>query len=312
MSYPQSYGNYVKDVIELLINMEKDDLIILNYNPLFPLILIAPPTPYPLIAHLYPHIASIPPLGIGYLSSFIKHKGGYDSIIFNLYLEIIRDVNPSIIGFSTMTETFKNGVRLAKIIKETFQNVKIVFGGPHVTFLDFETLKKYPFIDIVVRGEGEITFLEIVSKILDGDKDLSQIKGITYREGEEIIRNKSREFIKNLDEIPFPNREVRDIDGFFDLVPVQQMVISSRGCPGACKFCAATAMSGGKIRYRSIPNVIEEILLITYNKKDDKSIFFGDDTLTADVKRFSELKELCIEMKESGCYGIQFGVESGS
>ena len=307
----------------------------------FDIVLIAPPTPYPLISHLYYTVAVIPPLGIGYLSSYLREKAGYKTLLLNLYpgirnkkelLKIITDANPKIVGFSTMTETFKNGVRIAKEIKKVLKNVKIVFGGPHVTFLDKETLENYEDIDIIVRGEGEDTFLELACKILDGDGDLSNIKGITYRVEKRIFRNMSQSFIKDLDKLPFPDRDFVDIDGYYRIVKPAKMVITSRGCPGACRFCAATAMSGGRFRLRSIDNVMEEIMILT---KDDeiKHIFFGDDTLTADVGRFlrliSELKrynikwhaesrvdiitkELCKEMKESGCVALQFGVESGS
>ncbi|MEO0271418.1 MAG: radical SAM protein [candidate division WOR-3 bacterium] len=310
-------------------------------NQKYNIFLVCPPTPYPLLSHIFYTTSIIPPLGIGYLSSYLNKMIGIKALLLNLYpglknkntfLNLIKEHKPKIIGFSVMTETFKNGVRLAKIVKDNFPGIITIFGGPHVTFTDIETLENYPFIDIIVRGEGENTFLELTEKILSGRRDFSDIKGITFRLEDKIIRNKGREFIRDLDKLPFPDRDIIDIDGYFSVVKPVQMVITSRGCPGACRFCAATAMSGGIFRLRSIDNVMEEILEITY-RKDEKNIFFGDDTITANLDRFLKLikelkkhnikwnaesrvdiitRELCKEMKESGCIALQFGVESGS
>ena len=131
-----------------------------------------------------------PPLGILYISAYLKREG-YNSVLIDQHatkipttkvLEKIKKIDPEIIGFNTLTD-INMGLRatfIAKIIKQWNPNVKIVFGNRHATFNHDRLLKKYPSIDICVRGEGEITFHELV-KAIEKNKDLKSVLGITYR-----------------------------------------------------------------------------------------------------------------------------------
>lgn len=304
--------------------------------------LISPPSPTPGVPQLLQFLGSRSQLGLGYIASLLE-KNGYTVKCLNLYLGL-RDIRkfeqfllenkPKIIGFSTMTETYKNGVILSRIAKNLLPDTKIVFGGPHVTFLYQEALSEES-IDIVVRREGEYAMLELADLFILKKGNIENIIGICYKSKlNRIVRNPPRPALKNLDMLPFPKRVMSDLDGMLssEYKTGVYSIITSRGCPGNCKFCAASALSGGKYRHRSVENVIEEIKLLMAQKRK-LFLFIQDDTFTADIER---LKQICKEfkkldikwsaesrvdvmnkavaklMKDSGCVGLQFGVESGS
>lgn len=344
------------DVLNLLEEWNYNQLIIKNYNPLHSfseynedklydieieneevdVLLIAPPSPNPTTG-MNVKIQGTFPVGIGYISAYLKQHG-YKVEVLNLWLKevneitlrnIISKANPKILGVSSMTDNFLNGVTIAKIAKEIDENIVTIFGGPHVTFTDKESLENYDSIDLIVRNEGEYTVLELADLFIKNKGNIEDIKGITYRRNNEIIRNQRREMIQDLDSLPIPDRSG------FDFANSMVGVQTSRGCPGACIFCVASTMAGGKYRVRSAENVVKEIEYL-YNK-GARSIFFQDDTFTADLGRLREILSLIKskgldidwsaesrvdivdsdpdifkEMKECGCSSLQFGVESGS
>lgn len=343
------------DIINLLQQWQYNELIIFNYNPLhafseykedilyeysidedIDILLIAPPSPNPTTG-MNIKVQGTFPLGIGYISSYLK-KFGYKVGVLNLWITetneksieyLISRLHPKILGISVMTDNFLNGVTISKIAKKVNKDIVIIFGGPHVTFSDSETLLNYPEIDLIVRNEGEITTLELANYYIKGIGTLNDILGITYRNGEEIIRNKVRKLIKNLDELPLPDRA--NLDFTRSMIGIQ----TSRGCPGACIFCVATTMAGGYYRVRSAENVVDEIENL-YNQ-GARNFFFQDDTVTADTTRLNEILNVLEErnlsinwsaesrvdvvdkepdifkrMAKAGCTNVQFGVESGS
>jgi len=300
---------------------------------------IVPPTPLPISTIFLRAISEYTPLGIGYIDSLLT-KNGFKTSIKNYYLGVpnkaelentLKDIKPKVVALTAMTEMFNNAYKIAKICKEILSKVTIVIGGPHVTFLDTKILEEYECIDIIVRNEGELTFLELMQNLINNNISLSNIQGITYRNGNAIIRNPPRALINNLDTLPFPNRYTNEES--FSKHEKTIGIISSRGCPGRCIFCSAAAMSGGAYRKRSPENVIEEIESLAM--KGNKRFFFMDDTITADVVRFekicnllkklnltwtcesrvdviSENEELPTLMYNAGCRSVQFGVETGS
>ena len=298
---------------------------------------ISPPSPKPTSWAFFQNVGSRPLLGIGYIMAVLETRK-YTTDVLNCYLGI-RDVNafrrrirqsdPKIVGITCSTDTYKNALLLAKIIKQLNQDIQIVVGGPHVTFTDRDTLK-HDCIDYVVRHEGEFSMLELADCIIRGEGDIQKIHGISYRIGDKIVRNPSRKLIGNLDSLPVPKRIASN--GNMQ-TPDYVGIISSRGCPGRCIFCSAGAMSGGQYRMRSATHVFDEILY--YYKKNIYSFKFYDDTLTADINRLntlcdlmgrihlhwsaesrvdvvSEDKAIFRKMSKAGCQSLQFGIESGS
>lgn len=360
-----------RDIIVLLKRLDKDDLIILDYNPLNPykelrtleriekverkmvranfkdkkqqneIFLIVPPSPLVYPRMFIQYLTGQNPLGIGYIAALLQ-KEGYHVSCLNLYLglknleylkNLITQSQPLLVGISTMTENYQNGLRLANAVKSIHPKSTVIFGGPHVTFLDEEVLLENNCVDIVVRREGEFTMLELANYFIRGKGSLNDIRGITYKHnGSKIVRTAGRSLLKDIDALPFPIRDIPDLDGILLPKEVRQIIITSRGCPGRCKFCAASALSGGKYRMRSVNNIVNELIDLKRKNKIE-TISFGDDTITADLSRLFTLcdamknigikwsgesrvdamtNDLAITLANSGCVGLQFGVESGS
>ncbi|MFC1668549.1 B12-binding domain-containing radical SAM protein, partial [Chlamydiota bacterium] len=224
---------------------------------------------------------------------------------------------------------------ITRFIKEVDKSIKVVFFGIHVTALDKECFQKHPYIDFIVRGEPEYTIRDLACAIRD-KTPLSKVKGVTWKENKTIIKNEEREFIENLDQLPFPAWDDVNID--FYTMPISGeiflLVMASRGCPHSCTFCAAHTLYGKKRRYRSAERIAEEI---TYNKNRFKvsSFLFWAEGFVAQKKKVFEVCDEIIKtdlkvrwvansradtvdlmllkkMHEAGCWMIGYGIESGS
>jgi anaerobic magnesium-protoporphyrin IX monomethyl ester cyclase len=232
------------------------------------------------------------------------------------------------------TTRYPVSLKIAERAKK--RGVDVVMGGPHVTFFDEETLST-KWVDYVVRGEGEYIMLDLVRHLSNG-KSLEEIKGISYRFQNRIIKNPPAPFVKDLDSIPFPARELLPLDRYTNTLygRYSSSMITSRGCPFNCEFCSCSAFSGIKWRTRSIENILKEIDLL-YNKYGYRAINFLDDNFTLNPKRVTELCEKIIRrswdlfwyafsrvdaivknermiqlMKKAGLSQIFIGFESGS
>ena len=247
-----------------------------------------------------------PPLGLAYLASYLKEKIGFDNIIIvdkvtNPIKSILKQ-NPDIIGISSCTSEFEKAKQIAREIKIR-KNIPIILGGPHITVLPNLLTNSF---DIGVIGEGEETLKEIMENFLKNKKLelkwLKKIKGICYHANNEIKINKRRELIKNLDSIPLPNRDLFDMEGYY-LKPRRAgataklsratHIITSRGCPYRCVFCASSAFWKG-IRFSSAERVVEEIKLLVKKYKVEE-IAILDDLFPADLERLRKIVELLEE-----------------
>ncbi len=233
-----------------------------------------------------------PPLGVGYIAGVLQ-KEGYKVKVLDLNVETIKISSIpyqdfDIVGISTDTTRYPLAINIAKYAKA--KDCKVVIGGPHTTFLDKETLET-GFIDYVVRGEGEYILLDLI-RALEGKKDISDVKGISYIKDGELIRNPNAELIKDLDSLPFPARNLLPMDRYTAKLDgtYATSLVTSRGCPFNCSFCSASAFSGVEWRSRSVNNIIEE-LEILHKKYGYKAIAFFDDNFTLNPKRVTELCE---------------------
>jgi radical SAM superfamily enzyme YgiQ (UPF0313 family) len=283
------------------------------------------------------------PFGTTYLASFLE-KNNFSIKILDLSVRNMKDneilkyigkIKPKKVGISCMSVHVKFADNLSKKIKQNFKKTQVILGGIHPTALPEQSVKYFKYVDLFVIGEGELTALEI----MQGKKPES-IKGLAYMKNKKVKINPPREFIENLDMLPFPARHLLpDIKNYklgFDWEgrTPSATLFSSRGCPFNCIYCASKVMWKRKVRFISAKKVLEEIDLLV-NKYGIKEILFYDDHFTLNKKRlYNVCNELikrkynltwcCLSrvdnidfrtaklMKKSGCHMINFGVESGS
>ena len=192
---------------------------------------------------------------------------------------IVQNFKPSIVGITMNTFQTKSTKEVSKIVKEADEHILIVVGGPHPSALKLRIFDDFPYIDIVVIGEGEHTFLEIVE-----GKELEKIKGICYKNK----ATEPRPLAKDLDYIPLPNLDLVDFnkDKFAGTDPVgarpTMYIMASRGCPFQCIFCNKSVW-GNTVRFRKPELIVEEIKWL-HGKYGVKEIFFQDDTFNLNRK----------------------------
>ncbi|HIJ94839.1 MAG TPA: radical SAM protein [Desulfuromonadales bacterium] len=286
----------------------------------------------------------MPPLGIMSIAAVLEQHG-IPARILDCYAaplsaeaiveEVVR-IKPDIVGFSCTTSSYLEGYRVAELLKERCPEIITVAGGAHACTMGPALLDSFPALDYLVIGEGEQTMLELAQS---GGQNVEQIPGIAYRKNGSGTLTATRELIADLDELPFPAYHL--LPGFpqrytlplfsFPTAP-NTSIISSRGCPYACSYCDRSVFSRG-FRFNSPDYIIEHIAMLS-SRYGIRHVFFYDDLFTFDrkrVARFCELKEQrglkvtynCIArlehvdqellelLKRSGCWQVNFGIESG-
>ncbi len=334
------------------------------------------------------------PLGLEYLAAMLKNNGYNVKIldclvenwkkfskIDNMYhlgitedqvKEKISKLNPNVVAVtSQFSSQHENANKIINIAKEIDKNIVTIIGGSHPSTSPIKTIKENPNIDFLVYGEGELTFVDLLDHLDNPEK----VEGIVYRKNKKIKKNKPRPLIKDIDSIPFPDRDLvplKEYSNFFlpklrkyflnkpladwpiipklyyyygkfneifrnkkPRLPVSS-IISSRGCPNDCYFCAIHKVWGNTYRMRSAKNVLEELTILS-KKYGVKEIFIEDDNFTVSKKRTIEIckgvierkldltfnarsgiypntmdKEVLYWMKKAGFYRLMFGIESGS
>lgn len=288
-----------------------------------------------------------PPLGLAYIASYVRKYGDYNDIIIadkeNLLKRVLSE-KPDIVGISTTSEDFSKARDLAGKIKERLE-IPAVIGGPHITLLP-SNLKKSNF-DVGVMGEGEQTMLELMQSYEKhgelNKKRLGKIDGLVFQNSSKIKITKKRELIRPIDKIPFPARDLLNMDfystprktTFGRRLGVYGTIMSSRGCCYDCVFCASHAF-WKSYRSHSPEYVIEEIKEMVKKYKVD-AIMFWDDLFMLDKRRLKKIVELvekeglnrklhftfetranlvtdevCTLLKRMNTSSLLFGLESGS
>jgi anaerobic magnesium-protoporphyrin IX monomethyl ester cyclase len=280
------------------------------------------------------------PLGLAYLAAVLE-KGGYELTVFDcpalgidhkkLGVELA-SFEPNMVGITSVTPTIKSALSAAHVAKETCPNAVVVLGGPHATFMDSQILSEHPDIDVVVRGEGEETILELVRHVFDSG-DLQAVSGISFRKNEQIIRTPNRPFIQKLDELPRPAYHYFSLNRYQFFGRVILPIMTSRGCPFQCSYCVSSRMVGKMFRARSPTNVVDELEWLR-DVHGAGAFSFYDDAFTYDKKRAIEIceeirnrnigipwdcqtrvdqvsKEVLVKLRDADCQLVSFGAESG-
>lgn len=244
-----------------------------------------------------------PPLGILYLSSYLKKHNYLNIELFEAdkyqddyeirLKKTLQSYKPDIIGISAITAESISAHKIADIIKKFNKKITTIIGGPYPSHYP-SYVAKDENIDFCVIGEGEITLLEIINYIEKTGTDIKEIDGIVYKNNSNIIINKPRQFINNLDEIPIPDWDLIDFDTYKNYIPQTPLlygekygiILTSRGCPWHCTYCHS--IFGKNFRAHSPNRVIEEIEIL--NKKYGiENIEITDDIFNLNLKRAKDI-----------------------
>lgn len=260
-------------------------------------------------------------VGLGYLSAYLKqHNHEVQTIevkeenIFHCETYLDQFSKCDLVGFTTTCITMKSVAQIAFEIKKRYGSLHISCGGHMATFSGYDILQMYPQFDSVIRGEGEITFSEL-AEALESKRDLSGIKGISYRKDGRVVQNEDRALISNLDSLPFPDRDQFELHNRnFQYLRIS----SSRGCLGHCGFCSSfvgRTQKGPRWRGRSPKNVVDEIETLV-NKYNFRTFDFVDSTFEDPGKEGKQrIREIALEIINRGLkiyYNCCFRAENWS
>jgi anaerobic magnesium-protoporphyrin IX monomethyl ester cyclase len=275
------------------------------------------------------------PLGLSYVAAVLE-KNGVEVQVLDLLVsqyseEKVRrcmaEFSPEVVGITAVTMNYPASSNILKLCKRFDENVITVIGGPHVTFCAEQTLREAPWIDIVVLAQGEYTMLDIVS-----GKKPPEIAGLVFRDGDGMVTTGDRPWIENLDELPLPARHLFPL-AKYRAFNAGGSLITGRGCPFNCIFCAGHRMTGRRVRLRNAKSVVDEMQMV--QELGFKEIYIEDDLLTFNHAHVNAIcdeilsrnlkirwnafsrvdtitRELLKRMKGAGCYGLVYGVESGN
>jgi len=286
------------------------------------------------------------PLGISYLASYLMREypelnvGILDAQVQSLnYYSMLKKITErkwDIIGIGYWTVQEQVAHNLTRGIRSACPDTVIVHGGVHPTIFPEDSAE---VADYVVLNEGEITFAELVDAVRH-DRPVDGIAGIAYKKDGEIVQTEPRPFIEDLDSIPFPAWELLPLEIYKNPLHVvggeRMPIVGSRGCPYECAFCCSPLIWKRKVRWRDPRKVVDEMIALR-DQYGFCYFHFWDDNMTLNVKYVTGLCNILIEedlgfkwigldraehlnrhpellklMKDSGCVGIEVGVESAN
>jgi radical SAM superfamily enzyme YgiQ (UPF0313 family) len=258
--------------------------------------------------------------------------------IYDESVERILDEQPDLVGISVQSTTFPAAIQLAQKIRDKGSDVKVVLGGHSVSFADRLTLDRFPFIDAVVRGEGEETFKALV-QAYDAGITVRGIPGVTFSDGGETVRNPDRMLIEHLDDLPLPDyRLAAPFDVYRDSCHIPRSIAIlevGRGCPHHCIYCSESLMWRRRIRQFSPSRIVAEMedlhknygaecFLLAYDQFTANRSFvesFCHGVMEAGlnhlpwycISRLDTVDGAVLElMKKAGCESMCYGIDSGS
>nr|MDO8115588.1 radical SAM protein [Candidatus Sigynarchaeota archaeon] len=284
------------------------------------------------------------PLGLAMVASVLQRAGHevmvFDAMADKLNMHVlakrIKQFNPAMIGITTNVSYGWKAVLTGRWLKRALPGATVVFGGPWAT-TEHDTILKQHAADVVVRGEGELTIVELADAIQRGEKYFASVKGIAFLQDGNVVVTPSRELITRLDDLPFPDWKLFPKSTKYNIGFKGERhfpVMTSRGCPFDCINCSKF-VHGYAIRNRSIDNVIAEIKYLKAEFNANEVVFI-DDAFNFDIERVEALCDeimklefkvhircpsiradrvtprVAWKMKLAGVYDAAIGIESGN
>jgi radical SAM superfamily enzyme YgiQ (UPF0313 family) len=267
-----------------------------------------------------------------------RRKPALNRCIYAACARMILDKSPDVIGFSAQCTTYPAVIRIAEKIKKIQPSVTIVVGGHNASYVDASTLRAFPWVDAIVRGEGEITLRELVDAY-DAGKQLEDIDGLTFRRGRKVIRTRDREFIADLDELALPDYSLADpLEVYREACGLPRsiaIVEAGRGCPHRCIYCSESMLWRRRTRTFSVSRMIREMctlrdrhgaecFLLAHDQFTANRAFVTDFCTRVIARDLHRLPWYCISrldtvddsllrlMREAGCESMCYGIDSGS
>ncbi len=285
------------------------------------------------------------PIYLSYAVSVLEKSGFEVEFIDGIAEELsisdfvgaVKKTGADIVIIECSTPSIRYDLLTAEKLKAEISDIFVVLVGSHPTFFHKRILMENEFVDVICRGEFDLTVRDIAVALSNGG-ELREIKGISFRDGNGVHITEERPLISNLDELPFPARHIVKIEPYLAGICTGNRpttMVSSRGCPYKCVYCLWPRTLYGRVfRARSPGNVVDEIEQLVKEYHVDE-IYFDDDCLTLNKKRLLKIcelikerdidvkwicqsrvdtvdEEMLKEMKEAGCHYMEFGVESGS
>ncbi|WP_165054840.1 MULTISPECIES: B12-binding domain-containing radical SAM protein [unclassified Adlercreutzia] len=286
-----------------------------------------------------------PNMGIAYIAAAVEAVGRSVRIIdanaLHLSLDELHDavrrLDPDVVGVTATTTTLMDAFDAVRAARRACPGALLALGGIHASRFPRETLAECAELDLVCVGEGEETFVELLDAIEGGARDFAGVRGLAFRDGEgAIVLTPERPCIQDLDALPFPARHLLPMELYASGGHPHRTasIVSSRGCPFGCKFCAAPFIGGSRYRKRSAESILDEIGEIV-EKFHMNSFEFVDDLFTLDKRRVMDICDGIVErgyevnwtcsaradtvspemlraMAGAGCRIVYYGIESGS
>ncbi len=282
-------------------------------------------------------------LGLAYLAGFIRSKGHTVEILDASFLRIdekglasaLRERRPDLIGITAMTHEIPRARKIAARARVLFPRTPIVIGGPHATARPAETVREIPELDYAVAGEGETPMQLLLEKLDGGDRDVSAVPGLAFRDGAQVVYTGPQKEFFDLTTAPGPAVDLYYGDGWFADHPKNEYrIYASRGCPFQCAYCMRVL--GSRVRWRTTASVLEE-WETAVRRYGARVVFFHDEIFLYDNPHSHAIldgvigtgiqhhavfnamthvrlvnEEILRKAKEANCYKICIGVESGN
>lgn len=287
-----------------------------------------------------------PPLGVLYCAGMLINAGVDVSVLDQAarglsseqVLKWLKKEDPDVLGFSVLITSYWEALNLARLAKEENPNLLIVFGNYHATFNAERILRKYPFVDVIVRGEGEHVLPELV-RCVKKKRSFEETASLTFRNNGHVVSTPDAPLIGNIESLPIPDRDLAETEYTSEIFGIKvatrrfTSIISSRGCPFRCAFCGCRNFARGVWRPRSVENIMKELRLLY--SEGFRQFLFVDDNFTLNLRRVQKLcheirkermdiewfcdsrvdncrYEVLRDMVKAGCSLLYFGIESAN